>query len=356
MNHTKIDNVSETMRVVFETTENNMIKVVNQNITTPLAQVDKVKRSLQRVIKQSNELILKALDNTEEYMQVELERLKKEQLRKSNQMLAYALLSYRQGHNEVKRLEKIMPLKDAIAKQTQVGIQKGMRVAYKNGRTVGYKEYMEMNVRTTLQQEIGELQLKTGKAAGIVFYITNHFADCADDHKEYQGKIYYDNRYKTMGYDKEQIKRIEGIIRMKKMKSVQEVRDGKPYMTTRPNCRHTFTPISIEQAGGKASDLVRDLKLSTGSYKDDNYKALQKQRYNERQIRFYKNRMELNEETYKTYPSDILKQQIESDRRHVSAWQKRQRGLIKSNGNLSRDYRRETQKAVLNDLGVRYGN
>lgn len=356
MNHTKIDSVSEVMRVVFETTENNMIKVVNQNMTTPLAQIEKVKSSLQRVIKKSNKLIFKALDNTEEYMQVELERLKKDQLKKSNQMLAYALLSYRQGHNEVKRLEKIMPLKDAIAKQTQIGIQKGMRVAYKNGRTIGYKEYMEMNVRTTLQQEVGELQLKTGKSAGVVFYISNHFSDCADDHKDYQGKIYYDKRYKSMGYDKEQIKRIEGIIRMKKMLSVQEVRDGKPYFTTRPNCRHTFTPISIEQAGGKASDLVNDLKLSTGSYKDKNYKDLQKQRYNERQVRFYKNRMELNEETYKRYPSDILKQQIERDKIHIRNWQKRQRELINSNHVLQRDYRRETQKAVLNDLGVSYGN
>ena len=77
--------------------------------------------------------------------------------------------------------------------------KKASRTVYplpiKNGARVGYKEYMEMNVRTTLQQNIGEKQLELGKEANVVFYICNTYADCADDHADYQGKIYYDDRY-----------------------------------------------------------------------------------------------------------------------------------------------------------------
>ena len=84
-----------------------------------------------------------------------------------------------------------MPLKEAIFKQTQEGIDKGIKIRTKRGN-MGYKEYMEMAVRTTIQNEIGEQQLKFNVDAKVVFYISNVFQDSADDHADYQGKYYYD--------------------------------------------------------------------------------------------------------------------------------------------------------------------
>ena len=187
---------------------------------------------------------------------------------------------------------------------------------------------------------------------GVVFYACNVYQDCADDHKDYQGKVYYDKRYLTMGYDEETVHSIERAIRQRQMLAVQDVREGKPYLTTRPNCRHNLTPISVEQATNER--IVQELGLVRGSYRDDKYVATQEQRYNERQIRAYKARMDMNEAMYAKSPSDALASQIAHDKKLVYDWQARQRALMKAHPFLSRDYRRETRKILLNDLGVKY--
>jgi Phage minor capsid protein 2. len=62
------------------------------------------------------------------------------------------------------------------------------KVTYSNGRKVSWKSYMEMNVRTTLNQKATEYQMSVGKYNGVVFYTTQVLQDCADDHFNYQGK------------------------------------------------------------------------------------------------------------------------------------------------------------------------
>lgn len=348
------DHVSETMRILFETAENNMVAKMNKKLIsevdgnyqiTKLAQVNNLRAELEAVKRRADSMISKALNRVEG---IELKRLITDNERATTMMIASTLTSYRRAVSQVVRLSETMPLREAIKRQTQEGINSGVKIATAGGkRMVGYKEYMEMNVRTTVQREIGESQMASGGQAGVVFYISNHFADCADDHKAYQGRIYYDERYATFGYDVETLTRILSLISSKKMLSIQSVREQAPYLTTRPNCRHTLTPISIEQAGGSASQLVSNLKLSSGSYRDENYEDLQQQRYNERQIRFYKSRMEANKEL----GYDDL---VSRDKHLVSKWQATQRKLIDSNDVLSRDYRRETEKILLQDLGVRY--
>jgi len=346
------DHVSETMRILFETAENNMVAQMNKKLVTvptgeyqisKLAQVNNLKHSLEVVKKRADSMISKALNRVEG---LELKPLVEDNKRATAMMIASTLTSYRRAVSQVVRLSETMPLKEAIKRQTQEGINNGVKIATAGGeRMVGYKEYMEMNVRTTVQREIGEMQMASGGQAGVVFYISNHFADCADDHKDYQGRIYYDERYATFGYDAETLARIQALISSKRMLGIQSVREKPPYLTTRPNCRHTLTPISVEQAGMSASGLVSSLKLSSGSYRDENYDDLQQQRYNERQIRFYKGRMEANKEL----GYDDL---VNRDKHLVSKWQATQRKLISSNEVLSRDYRRETEKILLQDLGV----
>ena len=345
------DHVSETMRILFETAENNMVAQMNKKLISEvdgnyqiskLAQVNNLKHALLAVKKRADSMVSTSLNRVEG---IELKRLVADNERATAMMIASTLTSYRRSVSQIVRLSETIPLKEAIKRQTQEGINNGVKIATAGGkRMVGYKEYMEMNVRTTVQREIGEMQMASGGQAGVVFYISNHFADCADDHKDYQGRIYYDERYATFGYDAETLARIQTLISSKRMLGVQSVREQAPYLTTRPNCRHTLTPISIEQAGGSASQLVSNLKLSSGSYRDENYEDLQQQRYNERQIRFYKGRMEANKEL----GYDDL---VNRDKHLVSKWQATQRKLISSNEALSRDYRRETEKILLQDLG-----
>ena len=57
------------------------------------------------------------------------------------------------------------------------------------------------------------------------------------------------------------------------------------WLGTRPNCRHRFVPITIEQAGGNIDNLLNSLHLKKGTYRDGKYQATQKLRYIERNIR-----------------------------------------------------------------------
>lgn len=348
----QVDVIAETMREVLEATENNMITRANELLAKQsIMSVPRIRAELSRIALSGYEIQQNILTRAEIVTGTKLDVLKRE-LDKGSQLLVSSTMGYlNMARKNIINMERVMPIREAIFKQTQQGFDSGLKINVSPRRQYGYKEYMEMTVRTTVQREIGSLQMASGKQAGLVFYISNHFADCADDHKAYQGRIYYDARYKSMGYSAKDVDEIEHIISVKDMLSVQEVREGKPYLTTRPNCRHTLTPISIEQARGSARELVSKLKLSTGSYRDKNYEALQQQRYNERQIRYYKARYEHNKQLGDVVSPEILAR----DRILVSKWQGVQREHIKKNDDvLMRDYRRETREVLVNDLGARY--
>ena len=321
------------LRQLYEATENDFNLKVQQALkkgvskTELLAQLKKANKKSILLLEQSAPKASKVLEQTKQMNDV---------------LIKTALREYTKSSAKVKRLAKTMPIKEAIYQQTQQGIANGLSIR-KGGKTWSYKSYMEMNVRTTIQQEIGKQQLESGKNARVVFYICNEFGDCADDHKDWQGKIYYDDRYKSFDLKTDEI---DKHIKSKHMKSMQWVM-GKPvYLTTRPNCRHNFTPLSIPQVLNKEPKaLLSDLKLKKGSYKPENYDALQTQRYNERMIRKYRDRVDMNKELgYDNAKDKVLMRQ----------WQGKQRQLVKSNPTLERDYRRESNKVLLTDLGAKY--
>jgi hypothetical protein len=354
------DEIAETLRELFETTESNMISRVNMALLEESEAYReyqaslrvRLRRQMERDAEDAMAAIGGTLKRASEMTGADLTRAEKTAERMTGMLIKSAMLQHERGVKRVMRLTKTVPLREAIFKQTQEGIERGIPVTYANGRQMGYKEYMEMNVRTTVQHEIGEQQLEVGGNVGVVFYACNVYQDCADDHKDFQGKVYYDKRYLTMGFDEETIRAIERAIRQRQMLAVQDVRDGKPYLTTRPNCRHNLTAITLEQAMDER--IVQKLGLVRGSYRDDKYAATQEQRYNERQIRAYKSRLEQNQMMYAKSPSDSLASQIARDKVLVRQWQERQRALIKANPFLSRDYRRETRSILLQDLGVKY--
>lgn len=354
------DEIADTLRELFETTEANMVSRVNMTLLEESEAYReyqsslrvRLRRQMERDAEEAMAAIGGTLDRVGEMTGANMDKAKKTADRMTNILIRSAMHQHERAVKRVMTLSRTVPLREAIFKQTQEGIERGIPVTYRDGRQMGYKEYMEMNVRTTVQHEIGEQQLEVGGDVGVVFYACNVYQDCADDHKDYQGRVYYDKRYLTMGYDEETVRTIERAIRSRNMLAVQDVRDGKPYLTTRPNCRHNFTALSIEQASDER--IVPKLGLVRGSYRDDKYAATQEQRYNERQIRAYKARLEMNESMYAKSPSDALASQIARDKVLVRQWQSRQRQLVKANPFLERDYRRETRSVLLQDLGSKY--
>jgi len=132
---------------------------------------------------------------------------------------------------------------------------------------------------------------------------------------------------------------------------------GPPvFLTTRPNCRHSLIPITNNQALGNIADLKQTLRTKQGTYKEENYKDLKQQRQNERNLRFYKDRLENSTILYKNATDPNIKakleQQIAKEKGLVSFWRQRQLKLVRSNPNLRREYSRENVNKMASDLGV----
>lgn len=239
-------------------------------------------------------------------------------------------------------------LYEVVKKQVPKGVENGVKVVYKDGKQFTWKAYMEMNIRTTVHQEMTEHQVKVGAKVGQIFYICDSFADCAPDHADYQGKIYY-NEECNIPDD------VQAYIDSHNIQSMQEVMNGEPFLTTRPNCRHNFHAVPTDEVMSmNDKDILEKENLSYGNYKESNYEKAQEQRYNERQIRKWKlqeeNAMRIQKETG-------LKDAADANKAHskVLEWQKKQRELVKDNNEiLQRQYNRENARVIVNDLGVKY--
>lgn len=255
----------------------------------------------------------------------------------------------------MKDTKAIDTLYQGIVKQTQQGMP--LKISYKDGKQMGFREYMDMNVRTTFQKQAGDFQLQAGKDAGIIFYLCSYHDSCANDHVDFQGKIYVDEDWGSI-VNHDLFDKVEDYISQHKIETIQSVRDGSPWLTTRPNCRHYFLPMNTEEVlGTSVKQMLKDNDMEKGTYDKQNYIDLQKQRYNERQIRQYKNRLEQNEIAYKNTPVEqrgALEKAINNDKALIRKWQSTQRELINSNKTLDREYDRENPKILVNDLGYRY--
>lgn len=266
-------------------------------------------------------------------------------------------------------------LKEQIGKHIKSGLD--IDVIYKDGKKYKFDTYMEMKARTDIQQDIGTNMIAAGKEAGVIFYITSFYGDCAPDHADYQGKIYYDENWESMAPKdrldeiRDYIKKLDAdIVALGKAPnaSVQTITESDVRLTTRPNCRHYFQYIDIDSVlGAKTPDDVKGLRQerglnSGGKYKPDKYKALQQQRQNERKIRDEKEKIIKAEQVLKLEPNDTLfKIQKEQAKNNIKILQAEQRKLenevlkneqgevikdeqgnpIKKYDNLQRSYSRE---------------
>lgn len=252
------------------------------------------------------------------------------------------------------------PLFDAIAKYTnEGGIANAPKITYSNGRTISFKAYMEMNVRTTIRQEVNETLFEASKNNGVVFYLGNSFSDCAKDHLDYDGKMFYDRDWQSFGYDEKISEEIQAYIDANNLMTYQYATEQG--FTTRPNCRHSLTPMTIDEVlGNSVNQLLKDNNLNAKSPRNDtNYLITQNQRYFERQIRQAKMSLEAHSLQQQNMPTTKMNELITRDKEKIAHYQKEMRILMdqygeKNGGFLKRDYRRENPAVVVQDAGVRY--
>lgn len=367
------DDISLVMREVIDATENAIVletalqlhKGSNTDSTRDYIKKQQstkkqFSKKLDNVSNKAKQFMFNVADNIGAYTGTNTSDIKKE-INKGMKMLVRSAKDMQgQTLKKVSRLERyatsanyVPNIDKSIIETTKMGVDKGMPVTYKNGRKVSYKAYMEMAVRTGIQQEIGNRQLETGANANIVFWIVNEFDDCADDHAQYQGKIYYDERFNDFPLRDNIKDAIRAFIKSRQLVSIQSVRDQAPYLTTRPNCRHKMKPVAIDQVLQESLDNIKDsLNLRQASYRPENYDLTKQQRYNERQIRTYKQREQTFRELFKQTNNKDYLLQAQKEKRKLQLWQKRQREFLKQNPQLFRDYERESTKVLLQDLGL----
>lgn len=274
----------------------------------------------------------------------DIQRMKEMNAKEITNLANIGYKTYVQNVKIISQTSSADALYDEIKSKIILNANQGLSVQYSNGRNLTWKSYMEMNVRTTVHQEIGDQQLKVGKELNQVFYFCDEFADCAKDHADYQGKYYYDeNATRTEAEQK--------YIDDNDIKSIQEVRDGDPFLTTRPNCRHSFHFV---QSSELLDDSFDKSEFQFGKYKDSNYEKLQDQRYNERQIRKYKLDAENYDRQYASTKDSDFKARADEAKSLMRSWQSQQRTLVKENDFLKRNYDRENAKVIAQDLGIKY--
>lgn len=294
-----------------------------------------------------------------------IKAFKKEVNSELNTLYKSTITNYKKTINNInntiihKKITSGDVLYNIINKAMQTGI-KDMYVTYRNGRNVSFKAYMEMNVRTTMQQEALKYQFEASRDMGVVFYLCSYFSDCAKDHADYQGKIYYDEDWVRYVPKAEQ-EQVRNYIASNKLMSIQDVRDNKPYLTTRPNCRHTFRPITREQAmNNSTTKLLKDFGMAKGKYDAKNYVDLQKQRKYERDVRKFKELRDEAQIKIQNAPDQQTKdfwtdkEKLYSSK--VRMFQRAVNNVVKNNSALKRDYRRENYKAIVQDVGYKYRN
>lgn len=271
---------------------------------------------------------------------------------------------FNQSIKEAKKLVKIDSddeIKKYLYKITGDQLLSNQKIAYKNGRRIGYKEYVEMATRTRVQHQLVEQEQELGLLTSQLFYICDTFSDCANDHLDYQGKFYYSEKV-LAGLDKGNTHYKEIMAGVRKCKSsIERVSSDMPFLTTRPNCRHRLIPIAIDDVVEKSVHTVlREQGANKGDYAKSvikkNYDDSQRQRKIEKYIRTAKRNSEIFERFYdKTKDEEILKM-LNNAKAKIRLGQANMRKLVKENETLKRDYRRENPYHLQKDLGVAYNS
>jgi len=341
-----------------ETYRKVLIKMASQVATRTANQIEKIMLLSYKTISPKNVIITENEILAKDLPKSFVNKIAKEKKIAIDQIHTLAEAAYSSYVHNVKvigRSKTVDTFYEKIFQQTKQGIEKGVAVNYrvKKGkyagtvRKVSFKSYMEMNSRTTISNEITKQQISAGAKTGLIFYMCDSFADCAKDHQKYQGKIYYNEKAKLSDEARE-------YIQSHNIMSMQKAMDAPIYLTTRPNCRHAFHVLNTEKVIKNNTSGYKKT-FTHGKFETNNYKLTQRQRANERLIRKYKLLKENNNALYESTKEIKYKKAAAQYEMLEAKWTKGNKELIASNkGLLKRNKWRETTRAIVDDLGVKY--
>lgn len=147
------------------------------------------------------------------------------------------------------------------------------------------------------------------------FFLCSVHTDCSSDHKDAQGKVYIDEDWKKFVNDLEIRKKISAYVKNRKIVSVQEVCSAPVYLITRPNCRHYFKNLPIDEVlSSSAKSLVRRHEM----YYDKEYSVTPTKSVLNR----YMKRLNIENELRKVLDTPKLSEDIKKDKQLIRKWKK----------------------------------
>lgn len=176
--------------------------------------------------------------------------------------------------------------------------------------------------RTVLSDRVelrkkGEM-LRAALSEDAVFYLCSSHVDPAEDHADWEGKLYVKERWAEMIRDSRTRAAVRRFIRSRKIRTVEWVTGAPVYMVYRPNCKHYLMPV-------KTSDALRTsvdgLLSSMGMWMRDEPPLTD----SERQKRRYADKLKELSYLKTMCPSKALKADMRRTRAVLSRWDARVR-------------------------------
>lgn len=112
---------------------------------------------------------------------------------------------------------------------------------------------VEEHRRERLVRDRAASQMENGRkqADPTVFWLSSWHQDPAEDHRDWQGKLYVDRYWRSAlssSGSRWRIPMVEALLRNKQIPTVQWVMGGPVWLMTRPHCRHYLIPIGTSEA------------------------------------------------------------------------------------------------------------
>lgn len=151
------------------------------------------------------------------------------------------------------------------------------------------------------------------------FWICSSHANPAKDHAAHEGKLYYNQDWiDDPNQDPAAKARALRIIRSRKMISIQEVTGAPVYLVVRPNCKHFFIPVEINEVVGRSNKQL--LKEHKGYMPDESPISYEKRCY-----RAYYDRLKVLQELRSITPCDELEKDVRNTHRLAVIWANKSR-------------------------------
>lgn len=145
-----------------------------------------------------------------------------------------------------------------------------------------------------------------------VFYLCSSHQKPAKDHAEWEGKIYVHEDW-AMRIDEEMHGKVEAYIRNHHIRTVQWVTGSPVWLVYRPNCKHYFIEVSIEEVLGSS---VRKLLKAHNMYMEDE----KEETYEYGQYKHYYERLKVYSYLHSMFDAEDLDKDITETRKLVRKW------------------------------------